>query len=105
MERLASCRGLVAISARLLRRVVERWRRRTRYCCGTVLIAGVVSGVVIAITGVGLGAARPTGQAFVMLGVLAPALVVQDFWRFAAFSRDCAHLAVVNDGAWALVQA
>jgi O-antigen/teichoic acid export membrane protein len=84
---------------------LPEWRASTRSAGGAVLVAGICGGAVIALVGVILGPGTPTGQAFVILGGLAPFLVVQDFWRFAAFSRNRARAAVANDGLWAIVQA
>jgi O-antigen/teichoic acid export membrane protein len=80
------------------------WRKAVKVSGGAVLIGGIVGGVAIAGAGLIIGAGDPTGRAFVILGVLAPFLVVQDFWRFAAFSRSRARTAVANDGVWAIVQ-
>lgn len=80
------------------------WRRTTRQASGVIVVFGLVSGLVIAAVGVALGASGGVGRAFVMLGVIAPFLVLQDFWRFAAFSKNRARTAVVNDALWAVVQ-
>lgn len=81
------------------------WRARARTASGAVLVVGACAGVAIGLTGVVLGPASATGQVFVILGALAPFLVVQDFWRFAAFSRNRARAATANDALWAAVQA
>jgi O-antigen/teichoic acid export membrane protein len=81
------------------------WRANTRSAAGAVVMAGISGGAIIAVAGAVLGASTPTGQAFLMLGALAPFLTVQDFWRFAAFSRNRARDAAINDAAWAVTQA
>lgn len=80
------------------------WRRTTRQASGTIVVFGLVSGLIIAAVGIALGTSSELGKAFVMLGVIAPFLVLQDFWRFAAFSRNQARTAVLNDALWAVVQ-
>ena len=80
------------------------WAQVTRHASGTVLVCGAVGGVVLAVVGVVLGARTPTGSAFLILSILTPFLLLQDFWRFAAFSRRAARTAAANDALWAVVQ-
>jgi O-antigen/teichoic acid export membrane protein len=81
------------------------WRSSARSAGGAVLVAGICGGAAISLVGLVLGPSEPSGQAFLILGLLAPFLVVQDFWRFAAFSRNRARAAVANDALWAVIQA
>lgn len=87
------------------RQELPEWRATTRSAAGAVVVAGICGGALIAIIGVAIGPATASGQAFVVLGALAPFLVTQDFWRFAAFSRSRARAAFANDAAWAATQA
>jgi O-antigen/teichoic acid export membrane protein len=80
------------------------FRSSTRQASGAIVAAGVLGGVIMATVGLALGLRSPVGSAFVILGLLSPFLVLQDFWRFAAFARQKAWMAVVNDGTCALVQ-
>jgi O-antigen/teichoic acid export membrane protein len=80
------------------------WKQVTKHASGAVVVCGAIGGLALAIVGVVLGARTPTGEAFLILSVLTPFLLVQDFWRFAAFSRRSARTAAGNDALWALVQ-
>jgi O-antigen/teichoic acid export membrane protein len=81
------------------------FRMSTRRASGAVVAIGVLGGIVMAAIGILLGPRTTEGSAFVTLGVLAPFLVLQDFWRFAAFARMRAPAALFNDATWAVVQA
>ena len=71
-----------------------------------MLVAGICGGFVIALVGLALGPGER-----IRAGVPAArrywprSCVVQDFWRFAAFSRNRARAAAANDAVWAVVQA
>jgi O-antigen/teichoic acid export membrane protein len=80
------------------------WRTSTRQAGGAVLAFGLLGGAVLSVVGLALGLGTPTGQAYVTLGFLATPLVVQDFWRYVAFSRQQPRKAVLNDTVWAAVQ-
>jgi O-antigen/teichoic acid export membrane protein len=101
LNRAALVQPFVVQAARQELRI---WRASARAAAGAVLAVGICGGIVIAAVGVALGPSRPTGQAFLLLGLLAPFLVTQDFWRFAAFSRNRARAAVANDAAWFATQ-
>ena len=45
-----------------------------------------------------------TGRAFLALGLMLPALLLQDSWRYAFFSVQRGYHAFVNDTVWAVVQ-
>src|SRR3954452_7095254 len=80
------------------------WRATTSRAGGAIVVVGVLGGLVIATIGVVAGPSNETRSCFVVLGITAPFLVLQDFWRFAAFSRNRARSAVVNDAVWAVTQ-
>src|SRR5581483_10418634 len=80
------------------------FRQAASEASGVVVAVGVLGAALLAGVGVALGARTESGQAFVILGILTPFLVLQDFWRFTAFARGRARTAVANDGVWALVQ-
>ena len=46
----------------------------------------------------------PIGRPLLALAAFVPILMLQDFWRVAAFSQDRGQLAFVNDLVWAAVQ-
>jgi O-antigen/teichoic acid export membrane protein len=66
---------------------------------------GIVAGVLLALAGVLLGVGGSLGRAFVVLGLFAPALLLQDLLRYAAFSSARPALAAANDAAWLTVTA
>lgn len=67
---------------------------------GTAVLIGVAVGAISATVGAVLGGAL--GAAFVALGVVAPALVLQDAWRYAFFAAGQGRKAFVNDVLWAV---
>ncbi|MDP9264728.1 MAG: hypothetical protein M3O91_01220 [Chloroflexota bacterium] len=82
--------------------VTPRWRRAVAAAGGTALVVGTAGGgillVVAALTG---GAVR---DAFLVMGLLMPGLLLQDAWRFAFFSSGRGGHACANDVAWAVFQ-
>ncbi len=80
------------------------WRGTTRAAAATVLLFGAVFSLAAFLVGMGLGLHTSVGSAFVMLGIFAAPLALQDFWRFAGFSQNSPRAATYNDGVWALVQ-
>jgi O-antigen/teichoic acid export membrane protein len=80
------------------------WRDDTASAAGAQLVLGLAAGVSLVIAGLVIGVTEPTGGALVAVGVFAAPLAVQDFWRFAAFSRRMPRKAVANDGVWAIIQ-
>jgi O-antigen/teichoic acid export membrane protein len=77
---------------------VESWRVAVARATGTALAVGLVTGVVSLLLGLALGGGL--GHAFVALGVIMPALLVQDAWRFGFFAAGAGRKAFVNDLVW-----
>ena len=75
------------------------WRLAVARSSGTALLIGLVSGAVIGLAGVALGGA--VGVGFVALGLVLPALMLQDSWRFAFFAAGQGRQAFTNDMVWA----
>ncbi|MCK9897165.1 hypothetical protein [Frankia sp. AgB32] len=69
---------------------------------GTAFAVGLLSGVVTLLVGLGIGGA--VGAALVAMGLVFPALLLQDAWRQVFFAEGRPAAAAVNDGAWAVVQ-
>ncbi len=80
------------------------WRDITRNASGMVLIAGGTVGGVFVVISVIIGISSGVGQAFLVVGLLAPGLALQEFWRVASFAAQRARTATANDGIWALGQ-
>ena len=77
----------------------DRWRTATARAAGTAVAVGVAFGVLSVTAGLALGGSL--GAAFVALGVVAPAMLLQDSWRFAFFATGRGQHAFVNDIVWA----
>lgn len=75
------------------------WRAAVARSSGTALGVGAALGAVCLLVGVGLGGR--VGSAFACLGVVLPALLLQDAWRFAFFAAGAGRKAFVNDLVWA----
>jgi len=75
------------------------WRTAVSRSSGTALLIGLVSGAVSVLAGVSLGGA--VGAGFVALGLVLPALLLQDSWRFAFFAAGQGRKACTNDLVWA----
>jgi O-antigen/teichoic acid export membrane protein len=78
------------------------WRRAVSGCAGTALVVGLATGTCALAAAVLIGGT--TGQAFLALGLMLPALLLQDSWRYAFFSVQKGYHAFVNDTVWAVVQ-
>lgn len=76
------------------------WREAARRASGVSLLVGCAAGVVSA--GAGLLVGGTLGSAFVALGMVLPALLLQDAWRFAFFSSGQGRRAFVNDAIWGI---
>ena len=74
----------------------SEWHRDARGAAGAALLVGGLIGAVLAATGLLLGAGTSTGTVLVLLGAFAPVLVVQDFFRNAAYSVKAPRRSVVN---------
>ena len=75
------------------------WRAAVSRSSGTALLVGIVAGAVSLFAGVALGGS--VGAGFVALGLILPALLLQDSWRFAFFAAGQGPKAFTNDIVWA----
>jgi O-antigen/teichoic acid export membrane protein len=75
------------------------WRRGAAAATGTMFASGIVGGLGCVAVGLVLG--PPVGTTFIALGVVLPALLVQDAWRFVFFAGSRDRDAVLTDGVWA----
>jgi O-antigen/teichoic acid export membrane protein len=75
------------------------WRAAVSQTSGTALLVGLVAGAASLLVGAVLGG--PIGAAFVALGLVLPALLLQDSWRFAFFAAGQGRKAFTNDIVWA----
>ena len=76
------------------------WRAAAGPATGTACAVGVAAGTVS--VAVGLAAGGELGGAFVALGVVLPAVLLQDAWRFAFFAAGAGRRAFANDVVWGL---
>ncbi|WP_425505829.1 hypothetical protein [Streptomyces typhae] len=74
------------------------WRAAAARSSGAALGVGTAVGAVCLLVGLGVGGR--VGPAFVCLGVVLPALLLQDAWRFAFFAAGQGRKAFVNDVVW-----
>lgn len=77
------------------------WRAAVAGASGTALLVGLVGGGVCAVAGAGIGGTF--GAALVALGMVLPALILQDSWRYAFFAAGQGRRALGNDAVWAAV--
>lgn len=78
------------------------WRRDTESAAGSLIALGVVvSAGIVTVVSVTGGLSQPSGRAIAALGAFLPTLLLQDLWRFAAFSCGRPALAALLDGIWA----
>jgi O-antigen/teichoic acid export membrane protein len=75
------------------------WRAAVSRSSGTALLLGLVAGAANLLAGAALGGR--IGAAFVALGLVLPALLLQDSWRFAFFATGQGGKAFTNDIVWA----
>lgn len=78
----------------------DAWRAATGRSSGTALGVGVASGVASVLAGIAMGGSL--GAAFIALGFVLPALLLQDAWRFAFFAAGDGRKAFTNDMVWAV---
>ncbi|WP_052867862.1 MATE family efflux transporter [Streptomyces niger] len=71
------------------------WRAAAARSSGTALGLGAALGAASLVAGLALGGS--VGTAFACLGVVLPALLLQDAWRFAFFAAGAGRKAFVND--------
>ncbi|ARF53541.1 hypothetical protein [Streptomyces gilvosporeus] len=74
------------------------WRAAVARSSGTALGLGAALGAACLVLGLALG--DRVGPAFACLGVVLPALLLQDAWRFAFFAAGTGRKAFVNDLVW-----
>ncbi len=74
------------------------WRAAVSRSSGTALLVGLAAGAVSILGGAAVGG--PIGAAFVALGLVLPALLLQDSWRFAFFAAGQGRKAFTNDVVW-----
>jgi O-antigen/teichoic acid export membrane protein len=77
-----------------------RWRAAMVRAASTATSVGVTVGVACVLGGVWIGNA--VGPSFVALGIVLPALMLQDSWRFAFFASGQGKRAFLNDSVWAV---
>jgi O-antigen/teichoic acid export membrane protein len=77
----------------------EAWAGAVRGAAGAVVVVSTILGAVC-VTG-GLIVGGFVGNAFVILGVGLPGLLLQDAWRLAFFGRGDDRAALLNDLVWA----
>jgi O-antigen/teichoic acid export membrane protein len=76
------------------------WRDAVGRSAGTALAVGLVAGALSVVLGIAIGG--DLGSAFVALGLVLPALTLQDAWRFAFFAAGVGQRAFANDMVWAV---
>ncbi|WP_179775736.1 hypothetical protein [Amycolatopsis endophytica] len=74
------------------------WRPAVARSSSTALAVGAAAGLVSVLSGIVAGGS--VGPAFIALGVILPALLLQDSWRFAFFASGEGRKAFVNDLLW-----
>lgn len=75
------------------------WRAAVRRSSGTALLVGLVTGGLC--IGIGFLIGGALGSGILALGIVLPALMLQDSWRFAFFAAGRGRSACVNDLVWA----
>jgi O-antigen/teichoic acid export membrane protein len=78
----------------------DAWRTAVGKSSGTALAVGVVTGVLSVLVGLALGGSL--GVAFIALGIVLPAVMLQDAWRFAFFAAGQGRRAFLNDSVQAV---
>lgn len=74
------------------------WRDAVGRSAGTALAVGVTTGLASMLIGIAVGG--EIGWAFIALGIVLPALTLQDAWRFAFFAAGVGQRAFANDLVW-----
>lgn len=75
------------------------WRQAVARMSGTALLVGLATGAASVIAGAAMGGG--VGAAFVALGFVLPAVLLQDSWRYAFFAAGKGRKAFANDLVWA----
>lgn len=76
------------------------WRQAVGRSSGTALLVGLLTGALSVLAGIMVGG--QIGAAFIALGLVLPALLVQESWRFAFFAAGDGRKAFTNDVVWAV---
>jgi O-antigen/teichoic acid export membrane protein len=79
---------------------ISRWRPAVTQSSSTALLVGLGTGAASLLAGLFIGGV--VGSAFVALGLVLPALLLQDSWRYAFFAGGRGRDAFVNDAVWAV---
>ena len=74
------------------------WRDAVARSAGTALAVGLAAGGLCVSAGILIGG--DLGKAFFALGIVLPALTLQDAWRFAFFAAGVGQRAFANDVVW-----
>lgn len=75
------------------------WRDAATRASGTALSVGCAAGLVSVLGGIAVGGT--IGSAFIALGIVLPALMLQEGWRYVFFAAGVGQKAFVNDLIWA----
>lgn len=78
------------------------WRRAVSGATGSAIVVGLFTGTCALAAGALAGGV--TGQAFLALGLMLPALMLQECWRYSFFAARKGYHALINDSVWAAVQ-
>lgn len=78
----------------------DTWRIAVGKATGTALGVGLVTGVLSVLVGFALGGSL--GVAFIALGIVLPAVMLQDAWRFAFFAAGQGRKSFLNDAVQAV---
>jgi O-antigen/teichoic acid export membrane protein len=78
----------------------SEWRAGVSRASGTAFAVGAAAGAVSVLFGLVVGGT--IGEAFMALGIVLPALLLQDAWRFAFFAAGAGRRAFANDVVWAV---
>ena len=79
---------------------VAQWRAAMAQSSSTAMLTGLATGATSLLAGLAIGGA--VGDAFVALGLVLPALLLQDSWRYAFFASGQGRKAFLNDAVWAV---
>ncbi|MHA6784809.1 hypothetical protein ACVGOW_28010 [Pseudonocardia saturnea] len=79
---------------------VATWRTAVAQSSSTALLVGLAAGAASLLAGLVIGGV--VGSGFVALGIVLPALLLQDSWRYAFFAAGQGRRAFFNDAVWAV---
>lgn len=78
----------------------RQWAAAARSAVGTALAVGLAAGAVLVAAAPVVG--HHLGPALLVLGLVLPAVLVQDAWRFAFFAAGAGGRSLLNDAVWAV---